>query len=155
MDSFFDALVPIVVVSGVCVVLPVLIVWLIARAATNSETQRSRVLIEAIKSGNMDTAALAAAMEKKKRTPHELLNLRLLRGCIFGLLGLTSLVFAVVFLCVNPGLELHNTFFILAGVFIPIGASYLVVYFVSRKNLPHSQKEQCAKVEVEEIIDEK
>lgn len=142
MEDFFDALVPIVIVSGVCVVLPVLIVWLIARAATNSETQRSRVLIEAIKSGNVDTSNLVKALEKKKRTSREILNLRLLRGCIFGLLGVVALIAAVVYLNIDPHMHLHDFLFLVSGICIPIGASYLIVYIVSRKSLL-KEKEEC------------
>lgn len=142
MENFLEALVPIVIVSGVCVVLPVLIVWLIARAATNSETQRSRVLIEAIKSGSVDTSNLVKALEKKKRTSHEILNLRLLRGCIFTLLGVAALIIAIIYLNTDPGIQMHDFFFLLSGICIPIGASYLIVYFVSRKSLPQ-EKEEC------------
>lgn len=138
--DFFETVTAVSIVGGICVALPILIVWIIARAATNAQTQRSRVLIEAIKSGNADTAKIVKSIEQNRRTSREILNLRLLRACIFGLVGAVAFAAGVAYACASPETEIHNQLFLVAGVCIPVGASYFIVYMVSRKNLPSEEK---------------
>lgn len=130
----FGSLVPI----AVCVVLPVSIVLIIFIAAMNSDNKRAKVLIKAIEADNgVDADKLAEALGKSRRTPRELLNLRLLRGCMFTLMGIGLLIFSAfsyadggVFRCdavTVPGL---------GGVaLLAIGISYLAVYCVTRKQV--------------------
>lgn len=74
----------IIVPIFVCVVLPVAIVAIVYAASINSDNQRSKVLIKAIESNcGIDADKLAEALQKPKKTAREILNLRLLRGCIF------------------------------------------------------------------------
>ncbi len=76
----------------VCVVLPVAIIAIIFGASINSDNKRSKVLIKAIESNcDIDADKLAEALQKPKKTALEILNLRLLRGCIFSLVGIAVL----------------------------------------------------------------
>lgn len=131
----------------VCVVLPVSIVFLSVYGKINSTNKQAEVLKKALECNNTaDVDKLAETMNRRRlfspkneRTPRELLNLRLLRGCIFTLVGLllagaTALTgalsgeekFAVVQLVgVLP----------ICGIFFAIGISYLIVYFVTRKEV--------------------
>lgn len=127
-------LVQMAVPLGICVALPVLIVWIIYRASTNGDNKRAEVLIEAIRSNNgIDADRLAEALAKPRKTPAELLNLRLLRGCIFSLIGVAAALYSWYASCSFPEMNVQNWMWIIAAASLAIGISYLIVYFVSKK----------------------
>lgn len=122
----------------ICVVLPALIVWIVFRASMNNYNKRAEVLIKAIESNNgIDADRLADALAKPRKTARktarEILNLRLLRGCIFSFIGLGF--FATALFANSEGFHPDNVAIpMLAGsVSLAIGVSYLIVYFVTRK----------------------
>lgn len=126
----------IIVPIFICVVLPVAIVWIIFHASINNDNKRAQVLIKAIETNNgIDCDKLAEAMTKPHKTPRELSNLRLLRGCIFSLVGVA--VIGVSFLFAEWGIRGDQVTMplILGMISLAVGISYLVVYFVSRKQI--------------------
>ncbi len=137
MESIIAVLIPIFI----CVVLPVLIVWIVFRAAMNNDNKRAEVLIKAIEANNgIDADRLADALGKPRKTAREILNLRLLRGCIFSLIGLGF--FATSILANIEELHPDNIVFpmLIGSVSLAIGASYLIVYFVTRKQVNASSE---------------
>ncbi len=131
-----------IIVTGVCVVLPVMIMWIIYRAIINGDNQRAAVLMEAIRSNNsIDADRIAEALSKPRRTPRELLNLRLLRGCIFTLVGLTVVLFGAYVMVTVPETNSQNVMFIIGAPLFAVGISYLIVYFVTRKQIENNQAE--------------
>ena len=131
-------LVSILVPLGICVALPVLIVLIVFWAQVNADNKRAMVLIEAIKANpDTDTDALAKAFAKKRKSPREILNSRLLKGCIF---SLTGLVITIANLCFYWGNDIELDDFapllILGLILFVIGISFLIVYFVTRKQIP-------------------
>ncbi|MGM9827456.1 MAG: DUF6249 domain-containing protein [Muribaculaceae bacterium] len=134
-----DILVPI----SICVVLPVAIVLIIFMTAMNSDNKRAKVLIKAIEANNnIDADKLAAALAKPRKTPLEILNKRLLRGCMFTFIGIALIIVALVSLA--SGTEFANDSvtvpMILGGALLAIGLSYLVVYFVTRKQVNNTRE---------------
>lgn len=128
---------------GICVALPVLIVWIVFRATMNSDNKRAAVLIEAIKANNnVDTADLAKAFQKPRKSEREILNGRLLRGCIWGSLGLIFTICSIIFYpCgIIEDAEEFSTMLLIGLCMMGIGASYLAVYFTSRKNIEAEEK---------------
>lgn len=122
---------------AICVILPIAIVWIVVRAFINRDNKRTEVLIEAIRSNsNIDADRLAEAMTKRAHTPHEVLNLRLLRGCIFSLAGVAFLGYNM-YLSYKGGCgdDMLTSSMIAALIFLAIGISYIIVYFVSRREL--------------------
>lgn len=125
----------------ICVVLPVAIVLIIALAGMNSDNKRAKVLIKAIEANNdIDAERLAEAFGKRKKTAREILNLRLLRGCIFGLVGLALIIVGFVNFATGAVFRADPVTvpMIIGGASLAIGASYLIVYFATRKQLPDS-----------------
>ena len=124
----------VIVPIAVVVVLPVLIVWLIARVKINNDNRRSEALLEAIRQGsNVDADRLTKFFSRENRTPAELLNLRLLRGSIFTLLGVALCVVSIVTDYVGiAGSDGILGFAVTSAVAFAIGVGYLIVYFVSR-----------------------
>ncbi len=126
-----DILVPIFV----CVVLPVAIVLIVFLASMNSDNKRAKVLIKAIESNNgIDADRLAEAFKKPVKTAREILNLRLLRGCIFTFIGLALAIFGIIDSDSYNTIE-DNMGLMLGGISLAIGISYLVVFFVTRRNV--------------------
>ncbi len=138
MDS---VLVPIFI----CVVLPVSIVLIVFLTAMNSDNKRAEILIKAIESNNgVNTDKLAESLQRKPRkTPREVLNSRLLKGCIFSLSGLFIMIVGIVNSAlgsIGAGEDSVSVPVIIGGVFLAIGVSFLIVYGVTRKQVEASEK---------------
>lgn len=124
----------------ICVLLPVMCVWLTMRRSINNDNKRAEVIIKAIEANNnIDADKLAEALSKPRLTPREQLNNRLLRGCIWSFIGM-ALVAGGYLTFVND----NNLTFGDDDVFFPfvggacsfaVGISYLIVYFVTRKQV--------------------
>ena len=122
----------------ICVVLPVSIVAIVFATVMNSDNKRAKVLIKAIESNcGIDADKLAEALRRPKKSELEILNLRLLRGCIFSFIGLVFCIMGIIFLCTGTKFlyELVTLPMVFGGASLAIGLSYLVVYFVTRKPL--------------------
>lgn len=129
----------------ICAIMPMAIVLIVFLSSMNSENKRAKVLIKAIESNNsIDADKLAEALSKPKKTPQEILNLRLLRGCIFSLIGLALVVYCVI-TAYNAGETIgsgaYTTPLIIGLISIAIGVSYLVVFFVTRGQVKNDTKE--------------
>ena len=121
---------------GICVVVPIAVVWIIFKAFMNRDNRRTEVLIEAIKSNNgIDTDKLAETMSNRSRTPREILNLRLLRGCIFSFIGIALLVCSLIFQNNATDFDIAVIFIVTGLASLAVGISYLTVYFVTRKTI--------------------
>lgn len=122
----------------VCVVLPVAIVAITAATKMNSDNKRSNVLIKAIESNcGIDADKLAEALQKPKKTAREILNQRLLRGCIFSFIGIALCIVGIVSLCMGTEFAADPVTvpLLFGGASLAVGLSYLVVYFVTRKQI--------------------
>lgn len=121
----------------ICVVLPISIVLIFALTNINSDNKRAQILIKAIESNNsIDANLLSESLQKPKKTALEILNLRLLRGCIFSLLGLLFLIIVAI-MSLSGGHDSDTIYCTLmtGGASFAVGISYLIVYRVTRKQL--------------------
>lgn len=126
--------VAILVPLGLGLVLPVMIVWLATRTHINSDNKKAEVLIEAIKSGHVpDTETLAEVLTKSSKTPRQILESRLLRGCVSTLAGITLAVLTVILTECDEDLSFMMV--LGAGILLSVGIGNLIVYFVTRKNV--------------------
>ena len=120
-------------------VLPVMIVLIVSMRKKNSDDKRAEILIKAIESGEaVDADKLAEALGKPKHTPLELLNARLLRGCLYTLVGLALVVVYLVW----PDTDMNSlmSLILLSAVSTAVGLSYLIVYFVTRGQVNEEKK---------------
>lgn len=124
---------------SICVILPIAIVSIICYTRMNSDNQRTQVLLKAIEANNIDADKLAESLRKpvKLRSPREVLNFRLLNGCVFSFLGLGIVLAGVYLACTMPDISEKLRFFLYLISVIPlaIGFGNLVVYFVTRKQV--------------------
>ena len=122
----------------ICVVLPVSIVLIVFLTAMNSDNKRAKILIKAIEAGNgFDADKLAEALRKPQKSPREILNLRLLRGCIFGFIGLGLVIVGLAsYACGSLfSADPVTVPLFLGAPCLAIGLSYIIVYVVTRKDV--------------------
>lgn len=129
-----DILVPIFVAA----LMPVAVVYIVFWSVRNNDDRRADVLIKAIESGNIvDADKLAEALGKPRKSPRELLNGRLLRGCIFSLIGSFLIIIDIVKICCGAEMGDYRvtTLFIFSGISLAIGISYLIVFSYAKRQL--------------------
>lgn len=118
-------------------ILPIAIVFIISMRKKNSDDKRAEVMIKALESGEeIDADKLAEALGKQRHTPLEILNTRLLRGCIYSLVGLALVILSFIWPEVNTRLSLIS----LGSIAMAVGIAYLIVYFMTRGQI-HDEKE--------------
>ena len=120
----------------ICAIMPIAIVLIVYLASMNSENKRAKVLIKAIESNNtIDADKLAEALQKPKKTPLEILNARLLRGCIFFFIGIVLLIIGGMNYSPDNVTDEAVAALIFGGCSSAIGISYLIVFLVTRKQI--------------------
>lgn len=130
-------LVALLIPIGVCVVLPVMVVWLVTRAGIKTNEQKMAVLVKAIENGvEIDPELLVSETESSRNTNRNTkmkLIKKLTAGIVCSIIGIALLV------C--PSLEAFDgvagleMLYIIGGVMIAVGIAYIVTFFVGRKYL--------------------
>lgn len=118
-------------------ILPIAVVAIGSISRIMTDKEKTRIIIKAIESGNIDTDKLVESLRKPAKTPRELLNLRLLRGCIFFFAGLALIITGLVSFASGTdfGSDPVTVPMVFGGASLAVGISYLVVYFVTRKEV--------------------
>ncbi len=129
----------IVFLIGVCVVLPLTIVWLVNKRKNHEIDKKTEILMALMeKKPNIDPAEVLSKLNMSQNSVRKPLKQKLLEqlltGCIFLLVG------AVLFFT-----HLANMIFLGSktmglvggGVLAAIGIAFIIYYFVSRKMLQH------------------
>ena len=131
-------LVGILVPLGICVVLPVLIVWLVTRTRQNETNKKTEIMLKAIESGaTIDANFFKDAHKKQKSTKERLLN-RLIWGCATSILGVGLAILGIVQWVNWNGTTSNDSFvvpLIFAGILLAIGIALFIGFFVGRKML--------------------
>ncbi len=127
-------LVAILIPLGVCVVLPVLIVWIIGRVRKNETDRKAEIMLKAIENGVAIDPEMFKAAPKNKSIKKDLLD-KLNGACITGLIGVA---FLLIFFF---GREWADNFFptafylIAGGVLVAVGIGLFISYFTGKKLL--------------------
>lgn len=125
----------------VCAVMPISVILIYYLSSMNSDNKRAQVLMKAIETNKeVDTDNLAQALAKPKKTAREVLNTRLLRGCIFTLIGLVLIITGCVLWASGTEITADPVAvsLLFGGMTLAVGASYMIVYFVTRKQAEDS-----------------
>ena len=127
----------------ICVVLPISIVLITSVSKILSDNKRSQIIVKAIEADKeIDTDKLLDALQKPKKSAQEILNSRLLCGCIYSLVGLALIVSGIVSSVWNAGSETILVLYIFGSISIALGISYLIVYFLTRKQVCTNQPDK-------------
>lgn len=129
MEGTIALLIPICI----CVVLPVMIVWLVTRARIKKNEQKMAVLVKAIENGvEIDPELLVSETESSRNTKMKLIK-KLTTGIVCSMIGISLLVCPS--LDAFEGVAGLEMLYIIGGVMVAIGVAYMVAFFVGRKYL--------------------
>lgn len=122
-------------VMGICVVLPIAIVWLINRRKTNETNRRAEIMLKAIEAGSTVDLNLFQEPQKQRSIKEKLLN-RLTAAWVVTLIGLSIIAFGISMYCLidNSSEELLVIAGI-GGIIMTFGIALFGVYFAGKKLL--------------------
>ena len=143
-----DILIPI----GICVVLPVMIVWIINRTRQNETNRKTEIMLKAIESGaTVDTDFFKAQQDQKApKTIKERLLKRLSGGCICTLTGLALEAVGIVnYIKWDSTMSNDSAVvpMIIGVILLGIGISLIVVFFVGKKMLAKEMEAEAKALE--------
>ena len=127
-----DILIPI----GVCVVLPIIVVWLNTRKAQNETNKKTEIMLKAIEAGaTIDTDLFKTQLTPAKTIKEKLLA-RLTAACIVSAIGLSiCLIMAILSYGGGVASDIANSIIFFGAILLAIGIALFVVYFVGKRML--------------------
>ena len=127
----FEDLVPIFI----CVVLPVMIVWLVMRARQNEINKRTEVMLKAIECGaTVDDIDYFKMPKKATKCTKERLLEKLNGACVTSLMGVAFIVLGI--LKNKDIINLPMPFVSMVGaILLAVGIALFITYFVGKKTL--------------------
>ena len=148
-----DAIETIVSIGGVCVALPIVIVWMVVRARTQRMDKKMEILMKAVENGQQVDPALLVTAEtggKKNSLKKNILN-RLLVGACLTISGML----AIVLFCIYGGVKIEP--YLIALICLSVGIGFLISYFVGRNFLAKEiaiEEKQLLETEAEQLVEE-
>ena len=135
----------------ICVILPVVVVWLVTRAKQNETNRKADIMLKAIEAGvPVDMEQFKPA---KKKAPvsikQELLD-KLNGACITSLMGIGFLTLGVLRIVITDfgRNTLLNKFWLPAGcVLLAVGIGLFISYFIGKKLLAKEIEAEEKKLE--------
>lgn len=123
----------------ICVVLPVTIVWLVARTKQNETNRKAEIMLKAIESGaQVDLDQFNTTVKKSPKTIKQELLEKLNGACITSLMGAGFLILGIL-RAIDPMFASHmflNKFWLPAGaVLLAVGIGLFISYFAGKKML--------------------
>ena len=130
----------VITVLGVCVAMPVLIIWLIGMVKQNETNRKAEIMLKAIENGaEIDTDFFKSQSGSKATTIKERQLKRLAWACITSIIGVAFILIALI---PNwPGGWGYNidgpvpTFTIMGSILLAVGVALFIVYFTGLKML--------------------
>ena len=148
-----NAIETVVAIGGVCVVLPIVIVWMVVRARTHRMDKKMEILMKAVESGQQVDPALLVTAEtggKKNSLKKNILN-RLLVGACLTISGML----AIVLFCIYGDVKIEP--YLIALICLSVGIGFLISYFVGRNFLAKEiaiEEKQLLEAEEKQLADE-
>ena len=134
MESIFvTVLLPICI----CVVLPVLIVWIVSTVRKKEVDRKAEIMLKAIEAGVPIDPEVFQQPRKQARTIKEDLMERLTGACVTSFMGVAFLVSGIVFLDSSVKFFFFEpTYLIVTGaILLAIGLALFLVYCTGKKML--------------------
>ena len=132
-EAFVATTIPIFI----CVVLPVMIVWLVTRSRQNETNKKTEIMLKAIEAGATIDADFFKDQQGLKTIKERLLK-RLTWGCVTGLSGAGLAALGIVQWVNWVGTTSNDSFvipLIFAGILLAVGISLFIGFFVGKKML--------------------
>ncbi len=123
----------------VCVVLPIVIVWLVARTRQNETDRKAEIMLKAIEAGvPVDMSQFEPAKKKAPKSIKQELLDKLNGACVTSLMGAGFLTLGILRVVITDfGRNMFiNKFWLPAGaVLLAVGIGLFISYFVGKKML--------------------
>ena len=137
MEDIIELLAMIIVIGGVCIALPLIVVWLTNKRKNHEIDKKTEILMTMLeKNPDLDPTEvldkLDMSQESRKKSLKEKLLEKLLTGCICTLIG-TVLFFTHLFDFVFLGSKTNGV--VGGGVLAAVGIAYIIYYLASRRML--------------------
>jgi len=134
----------------ICVVLPVMIVWLVSRAKQNEANRRAEIMLKAIEAGMpVDTELLKPRKKAPESIKQDLLG-KLTGACITSLMGIAFLVLGII-RAINPefahGIAFNPSWLPAGGVLLAVGIGLFITYFAGKNMLAKEIEAEEKKLE--------
>lgn len=134
---------------AVCVVLPVMIVWLVTRSRQNETNKKTEVMLKAIEAGApIDANLFQDSVRKRKSVKERLLN-RLMMACIASLTGIFVITVGLVKWFVYGNADGHQILsgILAGGIILAVGLALFIVFFVGKKMLATEMEAEAKSLE--------
>lgn len=127
-----DIIIPI----GICVVLPIMVVWLHSRKDINETNKKTEIMLKAIESGATIDTDLFKTQQTPAKTIKEKLLARLTAACIVSAIGL-SVCITTLILSFMGGVasSVIYTLTPIGGIILVVGIALFIVYYVGKRML--------------------
>ncbi len=136
MKDVMIGLVSVLVPIGICVVLPVLIVWLTQRGKAHETNKRTEIVLAAINANkNIDVEDFLKKLEPPKSSVKERLLKKLNSGLVCLAVGLGLTGFALYQDYAEEGGSNLELFYLGGALMTLIGIALLITYFYSKRML--------------------
>ncbi len=122
---------PLILGLGMCVIMPIVIVWIVMRVKDNATKEKFALLHKAVEHGIEIDPELLVDRKAADNLKMRLLS-KLQWGIIFTVIGIVSVVYMFFDLAMDKTL-----ISLIACVLLAMGLGFLVTYFVGRKDLHH------------------
>lgn len=142
LETLMDAIVPVCI----CVVLPVLIVWIVMRTKTNAMNRKTEIMKLAIESNaqQTDLSGLMKSFNSKEMGIKERLLKRLQLGAMSTGLGLALLAVAIWKDIQDVKNDLNlNDIYMFGAIFLFVGVAIIITFFISKKMLKQEMKAEA------------
>ena len=111
----------------ICVVLPVLIVWLVGRVKQNETNRRTEIMLKALDNSEKIDADFFRSLREEKSLKKKLLS-RLTSACITSLIGVAFLANGFLNESIDKGQCI-----LAGGILLAVGIALFIVYFCGKK----------------------
>ena len=135
----------------ICVILPVVVVWLVTRAKQNETNRKADIMLKAIEAGvPVDMDQFKSAKKKAPVSIKQDLLDKLNGACITSLMGIGFLTLGILRIVITDfgRNTLLNKFWLPAGcVLLAVGIGLFISYFVGKKLLAKEIEAEEKKLE--------
>ena len=137
----------------VCVVLPVTIVWLVARTRQNETNKKAEIMLKAIESGaNVDLKQFETEKKSHPKTIKQELLDKLTGACVTTFMGVAFLTWALLGYLIpeyTDGRLFNRLAPVTGGIMLAIGIGLFISYFAGKKMLAKEIEAEEKKLEKE------
>lgn len=125
---------------GVCVIMPIIVVWLNNRTSQNETNKKTEILLKSIESGASIDPEFLKSQHKEKSLKEKLLG-KLTGACIVTAVGVSLCIAILVLSLVGYTDSFIITNFTIFGcVAIAVGIGLFISYFVGKRMLANELK---------------